>query len=143
MSIRTKTILLFLFVSTVFSLTSFTFAQTTVTFGESGSETYSNVTVDSYISNFAQTTNYGNNSELLVHPGSVIKTLFRFDLSQIPSNAFPLCAVNSAGDAWAACAKLFTDNTKAYCVDSRGVKEEASVAACSNTGAIIINNKCP
>lgn len=42
-------------------------------------------------------------------------------------------------DAWAACAQEFTDNTKAYCVDSRGFKEEICNSAC-NTGTL---TQCP
>ncbi len=59
--------------------------------------------------------------------------------NQIPSDASPVCVVQDplAGKAWVACAKLFTDSTKAYCVDSRGVKEEMdiSITPCSH-GAI-------
>jgi prepilin-type N-terminal cleavage/methylation domain-containing protein len=43
------------------------------------------------------------------------------------------CYVKSDNNAWAACAQLFADNTKAYCVDSRGVKEDnMSNNACAN-----------
>lgn len=33
------------------------------------------------------------------------------------------CNVAENNDAWAACAEEFVDSSKAYCVDSRGVKE--------------------
>ena len=51
--------------------------------------------------------------------------------SRIPSNASPECEVNSSGDRWVACAQLFTDTSKAYCVDSRGVKEEIDSSVCN------------
>jgi len=36
-------------------------------------------------------------------------------------------------DAWAACAQEFTNSLKAYCVDSRGFKEEICNKNCTNT----------
>ena len=48
-------------------------------------------------------------------------------LSQITSsNKHCLASAN----AWAACARLFVNNLKAYCVDSRGVKKEIDDSAC-------------
>jgi prepilin-type N-terminal cleavage/methylation domain-containing protein len=44
-------------------------------------------------------------------------------------------------DAWAACAQEFADSTKAYCVDSRGVKGEISSYDCINT--VSATFKCP
>jgi len=34
--------------------------------------------------------------------------------------------------AWAACARSFADDTKAFCVDSRGVKKEIPYNSCTN-----------
>lgn len=45
------------------------------------------------------------------------------------SNKAGICCYDSE-DAWAACAPKFFDNTKAYCVDNRGVKKEISVDNC-------------
>jgi prepilin-type N-terminal cleavage/methylation domain-containing protein len=50
--------------------------------------------------------------------------------SQIPPSSYPLCNVNSFGDKWAACAQLFTDKDKTFCVDSRGVKEDMDEGYC-------------
>ena len=64
--------------------------------------------------------------------------------SQIPLNSSFLCKVNFSGDAWAACAKLFTDASKAYCVDSRGLKKEISESDCSEGSVMMISEyKCP
>ena len=35
------------------------------------------------------------------------------------------------GQAWVACAREFTDSTKAFCVDSRGVKKEIFNTSCT------------
>jgi prepilin-type N-terminal cleavage/methylation domain-containing protein len=37
------------------------------------------------------------------------------------------CNVSPNGQSWAACAKKFSDETKYYCVDSRGVQKETSL----------------
>src|SRR3990167_1903931 len=63
------------------------YAQTTATFGESGSETYSNTNTDTYIRNSAQTTNYGSEAGLYIMSNGDWKALVKFDVSQIPSNA--------------------------------------------------------
>ena len=42
------------------------------------------------------------------------------------------CNVASDGNSWVACAQMFTDVSKAYCVDSRGVKKQISVGSCDN-----------
>ena len=41
-------------------------------------------------------------------------------------------------NSWAACAQLFTNNLWAYCIDSRGVKQEICNSSCTPT-----INKCP
>jgi prepilin-type N-terminal cleavage/methylation domain-containing protein len=53
------------------------------------------------------------------------------------------CFVNSYGDMWAACAQLFTDNTKAYCVDSRGVQGEIANSGCNIAGSVAQDFQCP
>jgi len=63
------------------------YAQTTATFGESGSETYNNTNTDTYIRNSAQTTNYGSEVGLYIMSNGDWKALVKFDVSQIPSNA--------------------------------------------------------
>ena len=42
------------------------------------------------------------------------------------------CTVDTNGEAWAACAQEFTDPSKAYCVDSRGEKDDICCSACNN-----------
>ncbi len=55
-------------------------------------------------------------------------------LAQIPSSQNKKCNVDiSTGNTWAVCAQEFTDNTKAYCVDSKGIKEEINNSACIPT----------
>ena len=55
--------------------------------------------------------------------------------NQMPSGTSFNCHVDSTvgnnGQAWAACAKEFGDPTKAYCVDSTGLKEEICESACT------------
>ena len=57
-------------------------------------------------------------------------------------NVAGICCIESSGnDMWAACARLFSDDTKAYCVDSRGVKKKITNEQC-----VAINPtsaKCP
>jgi len=43
------------------------------------------------------------------------------------------CRVAEDGQSWAACAKLFSNTTLAYCVDSRGIKKQISSSLCTNT----------
>lgn len=63
--------------------------------------------------------------------------------NQMPENSPSLCYDSSSnpsgvcckeeGDsaqAWAACAPKFTDTSKAYCVDSRGVKRDINTTLC-------------
>jgi prepilin-type N-terminal cleavage/methylation domain-containing protein len=65
--------------------------------------------------------------------------------AQMPVNTSGSCyngSDNTAGvccseaspnfDAWAACAKEFADDDKAYCVDSRGIKKEICASSCTN-----------
>ena len=40
------------------------------------------------------------------------------------------CVVASNGQSWAACAALFADPKKAYCVDSRGIKKQICASQC-------------
>jgi len=49
-----------------------------------------------------------------------------------PSNPQGVCCndVTTNNDAWAACAKEFANPGMAFCVDSRGVKEEIDVSRC-------------
>jgi prepilin-type N-terminal cleavage/methylation domain-containing protein len=42
------------------------------------------------------------------------------------------CDVASDGQSWAACAREFTNNSKAFCVDSRGIKREIQNSLCTN-----------
>lgn len=49
-------------------------------------------------------------------------------LDQIPSSN-KHCSASS--NAWAACGQLFRDKTKAYCVDSRGIKKEINNSNCT------------
>lgn len=58
---------------------------------------------------------------------------------QFPSNS---CATNTSGDRWAACVKLFADNSKAYCVDSRGVKQEIDSSDCTYANMQFNEYKC-
>lgn len=58
------------------------------------------------------------------------------------SHAGLCCKVASDGTSWAACAQQFTETTKAYCVDSRGIKRQITVDACNAiTSATIV--ACP
>ena len=64
--------------------------------------------------------------------GQIPKPKFNIDCS---SGATPglCCSVNVYGDAWAACAQTFRDDTKAYCVDSRGVQKEIDNSSCTSS----------
>lgn len=71
-------------------------------------------------------------------------TIVERAFSQISSDASPLCNVNFEGDKWVACAKLFADNSKSYCVDSRGVKEEMDADQCTGVSSVMaVEYKCP
>jgi prepilin-type N-terminal cleavage/methylation domain-containing protein len=41
-------------------------------------------------------------------------------------------AIDPLGQAWAACARKFTDPNKAFCVDSRGIKKDICVKSCTS-----------
>jgi prepilin-type N-terminal cleavage/methylation domain-containing protein len=41
------------------------------------------------------------------------------------------CYVNGIGDEWAACIRKFSDITKAFCVDSRGIQKEITKDQCA------------
>jgi prepilin-type N-terminal cleavage/methylation domain-containing protein len=43
------------------------------------------------------------------------------------------CSVADDGQSWAACAPMFTNSEKAWCVDSRGVKKEILIEYCLST----------
>ena len=54
--------------------------------------------------------------------------------SNCPSASRGLCCnIKSDGSAWAACIKEFNDPNQAFCVDSRGVKNEISVSSCTTS----------
>ncbi len=58
-----------------------------------------------------------------------------------PGNVAGLCCnVSNDKNSWAACAQEFTDKTKAYCVDSRGVKEEMCRSSCISGASL---TQCP
>jgi len=40
------------------------------------------------------------------------------------------CDVNSIGNSWVACANEFSDPTRVYCVDSRGIKKSITGTTC-------------
>ena len=50
------------------------------------------------------------------------------------------CTVSGDGRAWAACARLFTNASTAYCVDSTGVKKVICRTQCSSSSPI---TACP
>jgi len=43
------------------------------------------------------------------------------------------CKVDDSGQSWAACATEFSDTTKAYCVDSRGIRKEICKNSCTSS----------
>jgi hypothetical protein len=53
------------------------------------------------------------------------------------------CYVANDGNSWAACAKELADPSKAYCVDSRGMKKEISNSGCNNSIAQSSTVQCP
>jgi len=83
-----------------------------------------------------------------------LNSVLRDAVAQMPQNTNGSCyaAGNLAGvccvvattyhDAWAACAREFTNGAYAYCVDSRGIKKEICEASCAG----IVSNSisaCP
>ncbi len=72
-----------------------------------------------------------NNSSYVGFCGSA--TVLR-SLSQVPSvDADKHCYVKPSNTAWATCAREFVDNTKAYCVDSKGNQREIDNINCTST----------
>jgi len=65
--------------------------------------------------------------------GSVVTQLpLPSSASDCPANTRGLCCnVKPDGNAWAACIREFSDDTKAFCVDNRGIKKEISVSDCT------------
>jgi len=68
-------------------------------------------------------------------------SVLAYNISQMPVNSSGDCATNNAGvccsvaedgQSWSACAQEFSDPTKAYCADSRGVKEEICNSFCTS-----------
>lgn len=53
------------------------------------------------------------------------------------------CDEPAGGDRWMACAQKLTDPTKAFCVDSRGVKGEISFSDCKACNYLSLNFSCP
>lgn len=87
--------------------------------------------------------NYGTGYTGFCASGPVTNALSQISLPAENLNCSTglCCNVSLSGDAWAACAQQFTDNTKAFCVDSRGVKKEIDNNACiSDTPPIV---ECP
>ena len=93
-----------------------------------------------------------------------INSVIKNTISQIPPNPDGDCrsdaitsTTNPAGvccyvqptntQSWAACARKFSDNSKAYCVDSRGVKEEICNTSCNQNITVCPDgdpiNNCP
>jgi len=87
--------------------------------------------------------------DLGVNGNSVLKNA----IIQMPQNLNGDCTDNVAGiccyavsQVWAACAQEFVDTSKAYCVDSRGMKEEIDNSSCTSSGIIIngvAGGQCP
>lgn len=102
----------------------------------------------------------GNSYQGFCDPTQSAGSVFKNAISQMPKNPNGPCysgssttytsTTNPAGaccsvvdssqnyQAWAACAKEFTDTTRAYCVDSRGVKEDMCNSSC-----VIGLTQCP
>jgi len=81
--------------------------------------------------------NIGNTYDDFCDPN--ISAVVRNAISQMPVNpagscsgndAHMCCSVNINGKSWMACARLFTDTTKAYCVDSMGTEREIDQSQC-------------
>jgi prepilin-type N-terminal cleavage/methylation domain-containing protein len=69
---------------------------------------------------------------------SVVLNVF----NNMPTGANPVCYVDSGGQKWAACAKKLTSTTVAYCVDSRGMKNEILLTTCSGFVSNTVS-QCP
>jgi len=68
---------------------------------------------------------YDNNDSS--YDGFCLSSVVQNSLSQIPS---PNKRCSASSNAWAACGQLFRDKTKAFCVDSRGIKREINNSSC-------------
>ena len=88
--------------------------------------------------------NYNNTSTLTSFCDPSKSPAYKNSLSQMPDNPSGKCYVqttnpkgvccNATSQAWAACATEFSGNgTNAYCVDSRGAREEIPNSACANS----------
>jgi len=84
--------------------------------------------------------NGGGSYQGFCEPGtnSVIKNV----VSQMPLGTDFHCHVERYNKAWAACAIKFSDPTTAFCVDSRGMKEDIEIAVnpCSEE---VVMTQCP
>jgi prepilin-type N-terminal cleavage/methylation domain-containing protein len=69
---------------------------------------------------------YGTEEENFCDSNVVVNAFF-----QIPPLSYHFCKVDGGGEKWAACAHLFVDKEKAFCVDSRGVKEDIDEDDCN------------
>ena len=64
-------------------------------------------------------------------PQNIDSPCWTSDLSATKNPAGVCCYVDSNFyDAWVACAQKFSDDTKAFCVDSRGVRKEITKEQC-------------
>ena len=74
--------------------------------------------------------NGNNNSYQNFCTSDVVNNAF----SQMPGGTIYYCVEDTINSfqAWAACAREFTDNAKAYCVDSRGVKRSINNNLCNS-----------
>lgn len=86
----------------------------------------------------AAETFYGTSSqEGLGYSGFCETSVVSNIISQLPvsplSSLCPdalCCHVLDGGSAWAACIREYTDQDKAFCVDSRGVRKDISISDC-------------
>ena|SRR3989339_1812529 len=85
----------------------------------------------------------GRNSYGTAEPNFCSSSVVINAFSQIPPLSYHFCKVNSFGDKWAACAHLFVDKDKAFCVDSRGVKENMPEGNCAAETGIGQTAQCP
>lgn len=63
-------------------------------------------------------------SDIVVHAKSQMPENPKGSCYSEANKSGACCGVNISGDKWAACAHLFTNDEKAYCVDSRGVQKQ-------------------
>lgn len=84
----------------------------------------------------------GNSNSYIGFCDSDISGVVKNAVLQMPINPDGSCSQDNAaglccgvalnGKAWAACANKFSDPSIAFCVDSRGVKEDISSQDCTN-----------